>query len=376
MAFDVYYDWSVDPFNSDAVTKLHVCSSSQSGCFCDLIAPASPTFPNACGGSPSRYFLYTHWILEFSCPQTICDETSAVELTRVSGAPGTNEYRIPTTDSNQRNVIEFDSGQAGHTISFDMYVDGSMLPGSEQTCLCATCLQISKVGCDGICASVSSCKAICGAATCYGIWGIAACFHGVLGCAACGFGVSGYSNCVGVFGCVNFDCAVLGCAPDDKGVVGIAGDCYGVCGCAGIDVGICGQAACCYGVFGCADCYAVCGEAITGFPVSGNAAYHNSTSSRSLKTNNETICIIGCYRSCPDFKVEKWQYNDYNQRGYDYFIGPYADDLKDVFELTVDDSGIYSPAGIALGATIELTHELDELKKRVKKLEDDHGDKK
>jgi len=66
-----------------------------------------------------------------SRPFVLKDETSATTLTRVTASPSTNEYRIPPENSIRRNAVEGHSGQAGHTISYDYYGEGSMFTAAE-----------------------------------------------------------------------------------------------------------------------------------------------------------------------------------------------------------------------------------------------------
>ena len=89
--------------------------------------------------------------------------------------------------------------------------------------------------------------------------------------------------------------------------------------------------------------------------------------------NKQNICILDCFKQYPDFQVQKWQYADFNQRGYDYFIGPYAEDLRNVFGLTFDDNGYYSVDGIALGASVEIYHRLVQAEEKIKILEEKIG---
>ena len=85
--------------------------------------------------------------------------------------------------------------------------------------------------------------------------------------------------------------------------------------------------------------------------------------------NKESISILDCFNAHPDFKVDKWMYSDSNQKGFDSFIGPYAEDMHCVFNLSHDDSGVYQMGGLALGATIELYKCVQKLEDKIKKLE-------
>jgi len=56
----------------------------------------------------------------------IKDVTGGVTLTRVTGVPGVNQYRVAPDDSKTPHVIELNSGQAGNTIGYDFYSFGSI----------------------------------------------------------------------------------------------------------------------------------------------------------------------------------------------------------------------------------------------------------
>jgi hypothetical protein len=103
-------------------------------------------------------------------------------------------------------------------------------------------------------------------------------------------------------------------------------------------------------------------------PVKGNGPY-DQTSSMVIKTNKQDVSILDCFARHPKFKIQKWQFADINQKGFDYFIGPYAEDIKCVFNLTFEDDHMYTVDGIALGASIELYHRLVKLEEKVKILE-------
>lgn len=133
-----YYDYTVDPFASDTPDYIHYETSEYGGSDDDFTAPGAANFPPS---APTRYFLYTPYIIDVSAlagarPIAIKDVDTAVTLTRVSGAPGANEYRIPASTSKSRGVIELHSGQAGHSIGVDMYIiGGTLLAESFETAL-------------------------------------------------------------------------------------------------------------------------------------------------------------------------------------------------------------------------------------------------
>jgi len=126
---DSLKNWLVDPWNADALDHVHVQSVHYGGAFLELTAPAAANYPES---SPTRYFLYTQWVIDVSdlagsYPCIIYDHDTSTTLTRVTGAPGANEYRLPPSTSEGKNIIELHSGQAGHSIAYDFYVNGSVL---------------------------------------------------------------------------------------------------------------------------------------------------------------------------------------------------------------------------------------------------------
>jgi hypothetical protein len=133
----IFYDNQGDPFNSDLPASLHIQSTYYGGNHPTLLIPVSPNYPEILGGTPSRYFLKTNFIIDVSAlattkPCLIYDSTSALLLTRVTGTPGTNTYRIVTdVTSHRRNIIEFSSTQAGHEIDYDLYAIGGVLNAGD-----------------------------------------------------------------------------------------------------------------------------------------------------------------------------------------------------------------------------------------------------
>ena len=137
--FDIAYDPAQDPWAStvdDISAYYHVVSVSKGGTFLDKIAPSAANYPNALAGTPSRYFQdlpmrIDRSDLSGSRPIVVKDETTATTLTRVTGSPSANEYRIPPEASIRRNMIELHSGQAGNTLSYDYYGEASMFTAKE-----------------------------------------------------------------------------------------------------------------------------------------------------------------------------------------------------------------------------------------------------
>jgi len=133
--FGQIVDSAVDPWASTTDTVqayYHIQSESQSAGsgYPDIIAPAAANYPES--GAATRYFgEVRHRVdvsdLGASRPAVVEDETTATVLTRVTAAPAANQYRLSVANSVRRSVIEFHSGQAGHTISYDFYSIGSVM---------------------------------------------------------------------------------------------------------------------------------------------------------------------------------------------------------------------------------------------------------
>jgi hypothetical protein len=183
----------------------------------------------------------------------------------------------------------------------------------------------------------------------YGVYGEAG-GYGVFGCSTGHYGVYGQAAGYGVYGC----------SAGDYGVYARA-TCFGVYGYASCNYAVIGNANCCYGVRGLANQR----------PVAGNGAYYN-TSSQMLKYK-EPICITECLKKRP-LKVYKYLWEDANQKGYDQFIGPMAEDYQSTFKLTHDRDGIFQPAGTALGLGIELLERVEKLEKELKSIKDKKGE--
>lgn len=126
-----YIEHNVDPWANDAIDGKHVKSVEFSGAFLNETAPAAANFPIETG-SPTRYFLAMPLSIDVSDlagskPFILKDVTSATTLTRVTSAPGVNEFRVPPDTSNRRSTIELHSGQAGNTLGYDYYGIGTIL---------------------------------------------------------------------------------------------------------------------------------------------------------------------------------------------------------------------------------------------------------
>jgi len=130
---DVFYDSPCDPFDSDSIPEYyHIQSTEYSGPYADITAPATPNYPVT---TPTRYIISVPQVPDItdigSRPILVYDVNTSVLLTRVTGVPGANEYRLAPATSKRPDIIELHSGQAGHVIGFDYYGQGSVLNGSE-----------------------------------------------------------------------------------------------------------------------------------------------------------------------------------------------------------------------------------------------------
>lgn len=132
-------------------------------------------------------------------------------------------------------------------------------------------------------------------------------------------------------------------------IVGCNSLCIGIYGWACCNAGVLGCAANC-GVVGCAGSFAVYGYATSGYAVAGNSSYYNS-STRSLKQNFEDIRVLSGLRT---ICIQKWAWADINQRGFDEFVAPTAEDVANAWGLTFKDDGYYTLDGIALKAAQEI----------------------
>lgn len=121
-------DWQADPWNTttDTVSSMVIQSSHYGGSFQAVTVKSSANYPDALGGTPTRYFVELPLSIDVSDlagakPIAIYDNDSSATLTRVTGVPSANEYRVPPVASERNNVIEVNSGQAGNTIEFNYY---------------------------------------------------------------------------------------------------------------------------------------------------------------------------------------------------------------------------------------------------------------
>lgn len=135
MAWD-YPDYEVDPFNSDTPSYMRFRTSFYSGTDQQFIVPAAANYPSPRDTTPTRYFASVPLRLDVSDlggsrPMILRDADTTTVLTRVSGTPGANEYRVSPNSSTRRTIFEMHSGQAGHYIDYDFYVIGGELRAQD-----------------------------------------------------------------------------------------------------------------------------------------------------------------------------------------------------------------------------------------------------
>jgi hypothetical protein len=132
MAF-TYKNYNVDPRNADTPDYERIQSVYYGGSDANITAPASPNYP-ATGST--RYYIELPYIIDVSDlagsrPISLRDVTGAVNLTRVAGAPGVNEYFVAPSTSQRRGWIELNASQAGNDIGYDFYIIGGQLRDTD-----------------------------------------------------------------------------------------------------------------------------------------------------------------------------------------------------------------------------------------------------
>lgn len=133
---DQWYDSTRDPFGAttDApVDRYHVQSTTKGGVFNNITVPSAANFPVV---TPTRYFIEMPMDIDVSdltgsYPFVLTDNTSSTTLSRVTGTPAANQYRVPPAASKRRATVEVHSGQAGHELSYDYYGNGSIPDAKE-----------------------------------------------------------------------------------------------------------------------------------------------------------------------------------------------------------------------------------------------------
>jgi hypothetical protein len=128
-----YKNYNVDPFNADTPDYQRLQTAYYGGSEANFTAPAAANYP---ASGSTRYFLEIPYIIDVSDlagsrPIALRDVTGAVTLTRVTGSPGANQYRVSPATSERRGIIELHSGQAGNTIGADLYHIGGQLRAED-----------------------------------------------------------------------------------------------------------------------------------------------------------------------------------------------------------------------------------------------------
>jgi hypothetical protein len=121
-------NWQADPWDvtTDTVSSMHIQSVHYSGSFQAVTAPATANYPDALHDTPTRYFVELPLSIDVTDlaglkPIAIYDNNSSATLTRVTGSPSANEYRVPVAASERNNVIEVNAAQASHVLEYDLY---------------------------------------------------------------------------------------------------------------------------------------------------------------------------------------------------------------------------------------------------------------
>lgn len=141
---------TIDPYattTDSSPESWRVQSVSKGGEDNDAIVDSAANFPVV---TPTRFFVELPQAIDVtdltgSKPIVITDETSSTTLTRVTGTPAANQFRIPPENSKRRASIEVHSGQAGNTLSFDYYGNGS-IPDAKEMNQISWCETIAKTG--------------------------------------------------------------------------------------------------------------------------------------------------------------------------------------------------------------------------------------
>jgi len=144
MANDTLIDFQGDGASNDTILSyVHIQTVGYGGSYNDYVVPAAANFPlagkDSSGGTvnPSRYIVRLNFtpFSNGSLPIILKDVTSGgTSLTPVTGAPSLNQYRWWYSANNNTvspDVIEFNSGQAGHTIAIDCYAKQSILHSDQ-----------------------------------------------------------------------------------------------------------------------------------------------------------------------------------------------------------------------------------------------------
>jgi hypothetical protein len=133
------HNYTVDPWDSDTAYPVRIQSEYYTGDWNNITTPAAANFPpTESGETPTRYLVDLPGIIDVSDllgarQMLIRNVTDGVNMTRVTGAPGNNEYRVPPATSGRRSVIEINGLQANKVIGYDYYMIGSILNEVDAT---------------------------------------------------------------------------------------------------------------------------------------------------------------------------------------------------------------------------------------------------
>lgn len=134
MAF-TYEGNSQDAFDSDKEYPMRYRTSALGGSDPQIICPAAPTFPPARSlTTPTKYYMEfpgTIDVSDLDGNYPIVLKDGATTLTKVSGTPGVNEYRIAPSTSEHRTSIWMNSGQAGNAIDYDLWIIGGAIRAED-----------------------------------------------------------------------------------------------------------------------------------------------------------------------------------------------------------------------------------------------------
>lgn len=135
MAAFEYLSSTLDPFDSDTPSYARYRTASEGGTDPQLTCPALPNYPDTRSGNAStRYFMEFPGQIDMSDlggTRTLTLKDGATELSRVTGVPVANQYRVSPVDSERRTVFEMNVSQAGNAIDYDFWIIGGILNGQD-----------------------------------------------------------------------------------------------------------------------------------------------------------------------------------------------------------------------------------------------------
>jgi parallel beta-helix repeat protein len=146
-------NYEVDPFDGDEPAYIRVQSVEYGGSYPDITASAAENYPpNASSTGPAtRLFIELPYIIDLSDagdtrPLLVKDITTNTTLTRVTAAPGANEYRVSPITSNRRSIIEVATARAGNQFGYDFYVIGGQLNAADAGKLTGATIKLAIAG--------------------------------------------------------------------------------------------------------------------------------------------------------------------------------------------------------------------------------------